>query len=77
VRPGIPPSDRVLNSEPEKLRGSKFDTRENLAAFAQAFDEGVKRIFSNDQVVQYVKFGSMWDTDPKYGIRGGKLKLAG
>jgi len=45
--------------------------------FSQRFDEGVKKIFSNDQVAQYVKFGSMRDNDPEYGIRAGSLMLTG
>jgi hypothetical protein len=59
------------------LKGSKFDTPEDLAAFAQKFDEGVKRVFSNDQAAQYVRFGSPRDNDPKCGVRGGRLTLTG
>jgi len=68
---------RLLNSQLEKLRGSRFDTPEDLAMFSQRFDEGVKKIFSNDQMAQYVKFGSMRDNDPEYGIRAGSLMLTG
>ena len=68
-------SDQLLNLQPGRLRGSKFDTPEDLAAFAQKFDEGVKKVFSNDQPSQYVKFGSPRDNDPKYGIRAGRLTL--
>jgi len=59
------------------LRGSKFNTPEDLAAFAQRFDEGVKKVFSDDQGIQYVKFGSPRDHDPKYGIKAGRLTLTG
>ena len=66
-----------LNPQSEKLKGSKFDTPEDLAAFAQRFDEGVKRVFSKDQGVQYVKFGSPRDNDAKCEIKAGKLTLTG
>jgi hypothetical protein len=67
----------VLSPEPEKLRGSKFNTPEDLAAFSQKFDEGVKRVFSNDKATQYVKFGSPRETDLKCGIKAGRLTLTG
>ena len=70
-------TDQSLNMQPEKLRGSKFDTPEDLAAFAQKFDEGVKRVFSSDQAPQYVRFGSPRDNDPKCGIKAGRLTLTG
>jgi len=59
------------------LKGSQFDSPENLETFAQKFDEGVKRIFSNDKISQYVKFGTQKDTDPNCGIRAGRLTLTG
>jgi len=42
----------------EKLGHSKFNTPEDLSAFAQKFDEGLKRVFSDDRGQQYIKFGS-------------------
>jgi hypothetical protein len=77
VHSNILTRDRVLNSGPEKLRGSKFNTPEDLSAFSQKFDEGVKKIFSNDQAAQYIKFGSPRDNDPRYGIKAGRLTLTG
>jgi len=61
----------------EKLRGSRFDTPDDLAIFSQRFDEGVKKVFSNNQTPQFVRFGSLRDNDPRYGIKGGRLTLAG
>ena len=61
----------------EKLRGSKFDTPEDLAAFSHRLDEGVKRVFSNDRAAQYIKFGSPRDNDPRCGIKAGRLTLTG
>jgi hypothetical protein len=62
---------------PEKLKNSRFDTPEDIAAFAQKFDEGLKRIFSDDTGAQYVKFGSPRDNVPGHGIKAGKLTLTG
>jgi len=59
------------------LKGSRFGTPEGLTAFAEKFDEGVKKVFSDDQVPQYVKFGSQWDNDPNFGIRAGRVSLTG
>jgi hypothetical protein len=77
VHSNVPPKDQVLNSGLEKLRGSKFNTPEDLAAFSQRFDEGVKRVFSNDQGAQYIKFGSPRDNDHNCGIKAGRLTLTG
>lgn len=63
--------------QPEKLKKSKFNTPEDLSAFAQKFDEGLKRVFSDDSGAQFVKFGSPRDNDPKHGIKAGKLTLTG
>jgi len=69
--------DQLLTPHLEKLRGSKFNTPEDLDTFSQKFDEGIKRVFSSDQAVQYVKFGSPRENDPEYGIKGGRLALTG
>ena len=62
-----------------KLKHSKYNTPEDLAAFSQRFDEGVKKLFStsNSTSDQYVRFGSPRDNDPKHGIRAGRLTLTG
>ena len=71
--------DKSLNPQPEQLQYSKFNTPEDLAAFSQRFDEGLKKNFSisNSHMSQFVKFGSPRDDDPSYGIKGGKLRLTG
>ena len=56
---------------------SKFNTPEDISAFAQKFDEGVKWVFSDDQTVQWDKFGSLRDHNLQHGIKGGKLMLPG
>ena len=59
------------------LKDSRFDTPQDLAAFCQKFDEGVKKLFSSDQAPQCVKFGGPRDNDPKYGVKAGRLMLTG
>lgn len=77
MRSNTPFADRLSNLQPEKLRGSKFDTPEDLAAFALKFDEGLKRVFSNNRSSQHIKFGSPRDNDPKHGIKAGRFTLTG
>ena len=69
----------ALPAQPQlgKLRTSKFNTPEDISAFAQKFDAGVKRVFSDDNVAQHIKFGSPRDNDLQYGIKTGKLMLTG
>ena len=69
--------DWLLSPHLEKLRGSKFNTPEDLDAFSQRFDEGLKRVFSSDRAIQYVKFGSPRDNDHECGIKAGRLALTG
>ena len=59
------------------LEGSRLNTPEALEAFSQKFDGGVKKVFSNNQAAQYVKFGSPRDNDLSCGIRAGRLMLTG
>lgn len=77
MRSITPFTDQLLNPQPEKFKGSKINTPEDLAAFSQKFDEGVKRVFSNNQADQYVRFGSPRDNDPNCGIKIGRLTLTG
>jgi len=73
----IPSIDRLLDLQTGKLRGSRFNTPEDLEAFAQRFDDGVKRLFANDQGSHYVKFGGPRDNDPKCGVKAGRFALTG
>ena len=77
VRSDIPLPSRFPNSPLERLNSSNLNTPENLGEFSERFDDGVKKVFSNNQAPQYVKFGSMRDNDPKYGVRAGRLTLTG
>ena len=67
----------LIQPPPEKLEHSRFNTPEDMENFAQKFDEGVKRVFSDESRAQFVKFGSPRDNDPKYGIKAGRLSLTG
>ena len=66
-----------VKPRPEKLKKSRFNTEEDLSAFAQKFDEGSKRVFFDEAVTLYVKFGGPRDNEPKHGIKAGKLSLTG
>lgn len=66
-----------VQPQSEKLGKSTFNTPEDLAAFSQKFDEGLKRVFFDDKGTQYIKFGSPRDNDLQHGIKGGKLTLTG
>ena len=77
VRSNISLRDQSLNPQPEKLKGSKLDTPENLATFSQKFDEGLKMVFADDQATQYVKFASPMDNDYEHGVMAGRLLLTG
>ena len=71
------PDTLPVQPQAEKLKTSKFHTPEDIAAFTQKFDEGLKRVFSGDTGTQYIKFGSPRDNDPDHGIRAGRLALTG
>ena len=64
-------------SPPARLKGSMFDTAQDLAAFTESFDAGLKRAFSDNGKTHFVKFGSQRDNDVRSGVRGGKLSLPG
>jgi len=64
-------------SPPERFKNSKFDNDQDLAAFTESFDAGLKRTFSNNSKPQFVKFGSLRDTDGHCGVKYGRLSLQG
>ena len=70
---------QIAQPQPEKLKHSKFNTPEDLEAFSQRFDDGVKKVFSmpNSRAAQYVGFGSPRDDDFNCGIKAGRLTLTG
>ncbi|KAF7312389.1 hypothetical protein MIND_00252200 [Mycena indigotica] len=61
----------------EKLKHSKYGSPEAVEHITKRFDETTKRLFRDDQSLQFISFGSPLDKDSSVGIRGGKLKLTG
>lgn len=41
------------------------------------FDKRAKQVFKTPTELCYIKFGSMRDLDPSFGIRNGQLTLTG
>ena len=60
-----------------RFKNSRFDNEQDLAAFTESFDTGLKVIFSDGTKPQFVKFGSPRDNDARCGVKGGKLSLSG
>ena len=60
-----------------RFKNSRFDNEQDLAAFTERFDVGLKWAFSDSSEPQYVKFGSQQDNDPRCDVRAGKLCLPG
>ncbi|EIW80580.1 hypothetical protein CONPUDRAFT_105634 [Coniophora puteana RWD-64-598 SS2] len=61
----------------EKLEGSPFNEEDYIKRMTEVFDETTKLRFSTAEDPCYIKFGTMRDKDPSYGIRAGQLKLQG
>jgi hypothetical protein len=75
VIPCLPP--RLIFPCLASLRNSRFGNEQDLAAFAESFDTGLKETFSDSSKPQFVKFGSLRDNDARCGVKSGKLNLAG
>ena len=71
------PFPRLIFFPSARFKDSKFDNKEDLAAFTTAFDTGLKTSFSDNSKPQFVKFGSLRDNDTRCGVKSGKLSLAG
>jgi len=71
------PFPRFIFSPLARFKDSKFDNKDDLAAFAGAFDTGLKATFSDNGKLQFVKFGSPRDNDTRCGVRGGRFSLPG
>ena len=59
------------------FKNSRFDNEQDLAAFTESFDTGLKWVFADNSKPQFVKFGSPRDNDPRYNVKTGKLRLSG
>jgi len=62
---------------PARFKNSRFDNVQDLAAFTESFDTGLKTTFSDKSKPWFVKFGSLRDNDAACGVKGGKLSLQG
>ena len=60
-----------------RFKNSAFDNGQDLAAFTESFDTGLKTVFSGNSKPQFVKFGSLRDNDARCGVKSGKLSLPG
>lgn len=61
----------------EKLKGSKFCNKSDLDALADSFDTGMKTAFSDNTKLQKIKFCGLRDHNKEFGIKDGKLAIAG
>ncbi|PBK82169.1 hypothetical protein ARMGADRAFT_1038780 [Armillaria gallica] len=59
----------------KKLKGSQYEGETEL--IAECFDKTTKHRFRNAKEPDYIKFGTMRDTDARLDIRSGQLRLAG
>jgi hypothetical protein len=64
-------------SPADKLRNSKYGSREDVALMTQCFDRTTKLSFRNADEPSYIKFGTGRDRDASVGIRSGQLRLPG
>ncbi|KAH9933533.1 hypothetical protein B0H21DRAFT_699461 [Amylocystis lapponica] len=60
-----------------RLSGSLFGDPEDIEEIVRAFDKTTKHTFKNPHEASYIKFGSIRDSDPDYGIKNGRLILPG
>jgi len=61
----------------EKLRGSQYESDDMISHMVAIFDTTTKLRFSNENDSAFIKFGATRDSDFKFNIRCGQLKLMG
>ncbi|KAF9234834.1 hypothetical protein BU15DRAFT_78667 [Melanogaster broomeanus] len=61
----------------EKLRGSKFGTKDDIDQMTSEFDKTTKPRFSKPFEPSYIRFGTVRDRDIAFNIKSGQLKLPG
>jgi len=66
----------LILSPPARFKDSKFGA-EDIEAFTENFDGGLKKVFSDSSKPQFVKFGSPRDNDPSCNVKHGRLSLQG
>jgi hypothetical protein len=67
----------LISTSPARLKGSKFDNKDDLAALTDSFDTGLKATFSDNTKTQFVKFGSPRDNNTGCGVKNGKFSILG
>ncbi|KAI9573194.1 hypothetical protein HD554DRAFT_2059684 [Boletus coccyginus] len=60
-----------------KLANSQYGSPDIVQQMKEIFDQTTKLRFRDADGPQYIKFGTVRDKDPQYGIRSGQLKLTG
>ncbi|KAI0734054.1 hypothetical protein C8Q72DRAFT_927570, partial [Fomitopsis betulina] len=59
------------------LKNTRFGNDECIDSMLQGFESSAKPTFRDVAKTSYIKFGSLKDTDDKFGIKRGVLSLAG
>jgi hypothetical protein len=68
--------DRAMHKLLErKLRASRFNDPEDIAAMVSRFEETTKRQFGDNSAEYFLRFGTSRDNDPTVDIARGRLKL--
>lgn len=66
-----------LTALQEKLTNSRYGSNDEVEAMASAFDKVTKCTFNGPEAPYYVKFGGFRDSDARYDIRSGSIKIPG
>jgi len=67
----------LFSPPPARFKNSKFDNEQDIRAFTENFDTGLKEIFSENSKPHFVRFGSARDNDANCGVKSGRFTLQG
>lgn len=70
-------SDPLTKSFLAKLAESKYGYYDEVKNMVDSFEKYTKPTFKDSNDKAFIKFGSMRDRDPEFGIRNGQLILEG
>ncbi|KAF8652555.1 hypothetical protein AX16_004338 [Volvariella volvacea WC 439] len=59
------------------LSGSKYQDKASVDLVVECFDKSTKLTFRDINEPSFIRFGSVFDKDPKFNINMGKLKIEG
>lgn len=68
-------NDDYLRFETDFLKGSRFE--QDVDVMANVFDKRTKHSFRNPGDNYVLRFGTMHDTDAKFNIKNGQLRIRG